>query len=248
MRRSSWLGIGFFLIGIGVLIFAYAPGIGPNPKNELYEYSSSGLRLNVVTNGERFTEGDNIEVEVTLVNELGAPITYDVFCERAIELKVKAVDIDEELRSKPKQRSCKDHKEKSIMNVNEQITIDSTFKLEIPFNEEDTILAPSGNYEIQILFYPTAQNEFIYRIPIEIVQENPELVNINDARAQAMDTNKASGWFLNYRDGEKYVISEEIPYIEDGHWIFTWKAMNADQSVDLPDKELVVAVDALKEE
>ncbi|MEW9502308.1 hypothetical protein [Jeotgalibacillus marinus] len=242
MRKSSWIGIGFFVAGIAFLSFVYFPGSGSDSDiKELYDFSSNGLTLNVVTNGEEFLEGDVISIETTLQNELSAPVTYDERCGEPITITVNAEMIGNELIQKNPAAACgEDESKTASMISNEQLSKSAQFDLEIPLNEQETTLAPSDQYTINITFYPTAQPAFTAEIPIVIKQQNTQLVNVNEAKKLAMQSYKAKIWFEIYRDTERYLISEELPYLKDNEWVFTWHAMNIDQANSSSDTELIV--------
>lgn len=250
MRKSSWAGAGIFALGIGFLVFVYFPGNGSDSDiKELYDFSSNGLELNVVTNGEDFTDGDEILVEATLKNDLGAPVTYDKRCGEPISIEVKAVAIDNELIQKNKIPECnQEEKEPARMISNEQLSKSAQFELKIPLSENEAVLTPSGQYKIIVTFYPLAQPEFMVEIPIEISQKNNSLITVNEAKQVALQSTKAQVWFEKYRDSENYIVSEDLPYLEDGEWVFKWHAMHADQSDTSPDEELILYQNATNKE
>ncbi|TDL31525.1 hypothetical protein E2R51_14280 [Jeotgalibacillus sp. S-D1] len=242
MRKSSLIGLAVFGLGIGFLVYAYLPQDGSDTGNkELYDYSSNGLELNVVTNGDTFSSGDEILVEATLINDLGAPVTYNNRCGEPIQIEVKAEEIDNYLVKDNGNPPCDEEKgETERMISNEQLTKTEQFKLEIPLNDQSTTLTPAGSYIISITFHPTAQSPFNVEIPININQKTPDLVNVSKAKQLALQSYKAQVWFDTYDNTEKYLVSEEVPYIENGEWVFKWKAMNTDQSVPSEDAELTV--------
>ena len=163
MRKSSWIGIGFFVAGIAFLSFVYFPGNGSDSDiKELYDFSSNGLTLNVVTNGEEFLEGDVISIEATLENELSAPVTYDERCGEPISIKVNAEMIDHKLIQENPAAVCREDELKTASLISyEQLSKSAQFDLEIPLNEQEATLAPSGQYTINITFYPTETSNAI---------------------------------------------------------------------------------------
>lgn len=250
MRKSSLIGLAVFGLAIGFFVYAYFPQDGSDTGNkELYDYSSNGLKLNVVTNGDTFSSGDEILVEATLTNELGAPVTYNIRCGEPIQIEVKAEEIDNQLMRDNGEPPCKEEKGGTDRMIsNEQLTKTDQFKLEIPLDEQSTTLTPSGDYLISITFYPTAQSPFNVEIPVNINQKTPDLVSVSKAKQLALQSYKAQVWFDTYDNTEKYLVSEEKPYVENGEWVFTWKAMNADQSVSSEDEELTVSVQAVSQD
>jgi len=62
-----------------------------------------------------------------------------------------------------------------------------------------------------------------------------------------LESFKANRWFELYEDSEQYLISEELPYLDNDEWIFTWNAMHTDQSDPMPDKNLILKEQAFVE-
>ena len=62
-----------------------------------------------------------------------------------------------------------------------------------------------------------------------------------------MQSYKAKIWFEIYRDKEQYLISEELPYLKNNEWVFTWHAMNIDQANSSSNTELIIKEGALVE-
>ncbi|PPA70605.1 hypothetical protein [Jeotgalibacillus proteolyticus] len=243
MRKSSWAGLAVFALGIGFFAFVYFWDDGSHSgERKLYDYNINGLELNVVTNGTEFKEGEDIIVEVTLTNELGAPVTYDMQCGEPLQIEIEAAELNNTLVNTNGEPGCDgpDESEKGRMISNEQLSKSVQFPLEIPVNDEETVLAPEGQYSIKISFYPTAQQAFITDIPISINQQNQQLTDPAEAKQEALLTNEAQSWFSLYGDTEKYIVSEELPYLEDNHWVLTWKAKSTDTEDTLEDQKLVL--------
>ncbi|KIL48697.1 hypothetical protein [Jeotgalibacillus campisalis] len=249
MRKSSWVGAGVFALGISFFTSVYFIGDRSDTENkELYDFTSNGLELNIVTNGQTFEKGDEIVVEATLTNELGAPVTYNTKCGEALTIEVRSITLDHTLITQTEKPACGEDEEIDRMIPNEQLSTASAFNLAIPLSEQETTLAPAGDYIVEITFSPTAQPAFESQIPITINQQNDKLVDPSEAKQQALESEKAKSWFSVYGDTEKYLISEELPYLENGEWVFKWHAMNADQALRDDDDELMLYEKAVKSE
>ncbi|MGD7045120.1 hypothetical protein [Jeotgalibacillus proteolyticus] len=249
MRKSSWVGAAIFTLGISYFASVYFLDDRSGGDNkDLHDFTSNGLELNVVTNGQVFEKGDEIIVEATLTNQLGAPVTYNTKCEEALMIEVRSQTLDHTLVKQVVESPCKADVERDRMISNEQLSASSEFILALPLTEDENTPAPGGEYMIEITFYPTAQPAFESKIPITINQQNEELIDPSEAKQQALQTYEARSWFSVHGDTEKYLISEELPYLKDGEWVFEWSAMNADQAADSGDEKLVLYEPALKKE
>ncbi|KGX90159.1 hypothetical protein [Pontibacillus marinus] len=228
MKRFIWLGMLSLLI-MSACGTTNEKVASVNLETIKHEVEKNGLSLEAT-----IKKGSNIHVEASLTNVSGETIVYNGRCGVPFWISIQKENAHAHLIAPNSERNgCEDifdPDDLRDMKPGESFEIDKTFAKKVNLDQNKTVNALSGKYEVSFSFEMHKKDTFSSMFPIELKNENePEILTVEQAIQTAKEDGEVKEWIEGHKAKGVSVESEDA-ILSMGMWSVGFHAIYEDKA------------------